>query len=217
MTAQSQDRSVAATSLGGTIIALSGLLVLLTFLDTGERPEFIPAATVALASGAVLLLAVGVGGPSIVGRSRVSRIALAIFGVAPLGFQLYSELPPWSVVVGMSIFWLVTIATVVTAVAVARSGVLRGVARWVLVVVAIDAVLTAIMSSVLVGSLPLLYVEWHVELARPMALVIWGVAVALHDRWPAMRIRSAALGDAWRRTTDVGSATETAPDRVTQR
>lgn len=216
MTAQSQVRSIAAMSLGGALIALSGLLVLLAFLDTGERPELIPASTVALAFGAVLL-AVGVVGPSIVGRSRFSRIALAIFGVAPFGFQLYSAPQPWSVVVGMSIVWLVTIATVVIVVAVARSGVLRGVARWVLVVVAIDAVLTAIMSSVLVGNLPLLYVSWRLELVRPIALVIWGVAVALHDRWPAMRIRSAALGDAWRRTTDVGSATETAPDRITQR
>lgn len=82
MTAQSQDRSSAATSLGGTLIALSGLLVLLAFLDTGERPGFIPAATVALASGAVLL-AVGVGGTSIVGRSRVSRIAQAFAQQVP--------------------------------------------------------------------------------------------------------------------------------------
>lgn len=217
MTAQSQARLIAATSLGGALIALSGLLVLLALLDTGGLPGLIPAATIALALGAARL-AVGLGGTNIVGRSRVCRLALVIFGVAPLGFQLYSAPPPWSVVVGMSIVWLVTIATVLTAVAAARAGALHGVARWALVVVAIDAVVTAIMSSALLDSLPLLYVEWHLELARPMAFVVWGVAVSLHDWWPAIRIRSAALGDAWRRTTDVGGApVEPAEDRVTQR
>ena len=216
MTAQSQGRSIAARSIGGALIALSGLLVLLAFLDTGGHPGLIPASTLTLAFGAALL-AVGLGGTSIVGRSRVCRLALVIFGVAPLGFQLHSALPQWSVVVGMSIVWLVTIATVLTAVAVARAGVLHGVARWALVVVAIDAVVTAIMSSALLGNLPLLYVSWHLELIRPIALLIWGGAVALHGWWPAIRSRSAALGDAWRRTTDVGGATETAPDSVTQR
>ncbi|WP_375406557.1 hypothetical protein [uncultured Amnibacterium sp.] len=219
MTARSQGRSIATTSLGGALAALSGLLVLLALLDPGARPGFMPAATIALAVGAALL-AVGLGGTSIVGRSWVCRIALVIFGVAPLGFELYSAPPPWSVAVGMSDIWLVTIATVLTAVAVARAGVLRGAARWALMVVAIDAVVTAIMSSVLLGTLPLLYTDWQLASVRPIALLIWGVAVALHGRWPAIRARGSALGDAWRRTTDVGGGateTETAQDRVNQR
>lgn len=209
MDAEPLGRTTASASAttGGALIALGALIQLLHLLSTGAWPLLSLLATVAVALGAVVLAADRDG---IVGASRIGRAALVVLGVGPLLFLLPIELLPVPpVLVGTSLIVLVALATVVAAVAVVRAGALHGVARWGLVVVAIDALGTAAMSTVPLGGFPLLFMDWHLELIRPLALLVWGVAVVLHGQAGAVR-RFAAV---WRRSTDVGGAGEDASVR----
>ena len=153
------------------------------------------------------MLAIGSGGLGVVGDSGIARTALLVFGIGPLAFLLLpTPLPLPPVVVGMCLLTVVTVATVVTAVSVVRAGVLHGIARWSLMAVAADALLTAAMSSVQLGPLPLLYLEWQLGVIRPVALLVWGLALVHRRYGPAIRRRVVTLADAWRRSTDVGGA-----------
>lgn len=215
MTVTSPARLSTTTALGGAPVLIAGLLPLLVLLGVEGRAVLMPVATVALALGAVVL-ARREGG--VAGGSRVGRVALVVFGVGPLVFSLFSAPPPWAVLIGMSLIVLITAATVLSAVAVARAQVLHGVARWALVAVAADALLTAALSSIPAEALPQTYLGLHLELLRPLLLLVWGGALVLHGRGPAICRRTAELGGAWRRSTDVGgTAPGAAPDRTARR
>jgi hypothetical protein len=191
----------------GALIAASGLAAAAAFVGTGGRPALLPLSDVGLALGVGILV---FGRSGIVGPSWPARGALLLFGVAPLIDDLEPAPTPWSVLLGMITLAVVTIATVASAVLVARTGRVRGVARWALLVVAADAVLTAVMSTVQIDGLAFAYLGGHLELVRPLALLVWGVALVL--QWTAVRRRAAtALAD-WKRTTDVSGAAH--PDQV---
>lgn len=204
MAATPPVRSGTTTTVGGAMVALTGLLLLPGAFGIGRSPVLFLLATVALAVGSGVL-AFGPGG--IVGTSRVGRTALVVFGVGPLVSLLPLERAPWPVLLGMSILVLVTIATVVAAASVASSAVLHGVARWTLVAVAIDALLTLALSSVTLGNLPFVYLGWHLDLVCPLALLIWGLSIVVHGRASAIRARVSAINTAWKRSTDVAGAT----------
>lgn len=200
-----------ATTLGGAAVGAAGLLGLARQFEFGGAPVVLPLAMVALAVGCGLL---AVGG--LVVRSRAGRAALVVAGLGPLLFLLPSlGGPAPDVAVGMTLAWVVTAATVVAAIEVARTGRLGGVARWAFVVVAADALLVAVLSTVPLGMLTLAYVEWHLDAVRPVALLVWGVAVAVQPHLPALRRRVGALDESWRASTSVGGAAASAPaDRV---
>ena len=61
-------------------------------------------------------------------------------------------------------------------------------------------------SPVPAEGLVLFYLEVHLELVRPLALLIWGAALAL--RSPAIRRGVAAAIADWKRTTDFGGASQ---------
>ena len=218
MTSAPQVRVTTSFVVGGALLTLAGLFILLALLGTVGGSLLFLLSAIAIAIGAALM-AVGLrGAQSIVGSTRIGRVALILFGVAPLGEMLPPAQPPLPpVLVGMTILVLATAATVVTAVYVARAGVLQGVARWTPVVIAADAVVTAAMSSVPLGDFPFAYLSWHLELIRPLALIVWGVSVALHGRASAIRRTGTALNEAWRASTDVGAKQiDDLADRYTQ-
>ncbi len=188
---------------GGALLALAGLLMILSLAGTGEWTALSLPADLALAVGSVAL---AFGPDGIVGASRVGRIALVGFGVGPLIYRLPLQLVPAPVLLGMTILVLITVATVVTAVVVARRGVLHGIARWAPVLLAADAVLILAMSSVTLGPLSSLYLSWQLEVIRPVALLIWGLSIVLHGRATAIRGRASAFNTAWKRSTDVSGA-----------
>lgn len=214
-----QHRATTATSVGGALVALSGLLLLVALSTDGGRSLFALAA-LALAAGTVVLVRGGRDGDGVVGGSRAGRAALLVFGLGPLLFLLTPALlllPLPSPLVGMTILALVTVATVGTAISVVRARVLHGVARWALAVVAADAVLTAAMSTVRLDALASLYLGWDLPLVRPAAVLIWGLAVVHSAHAARIRRRTSGLLAAWRRTTDVGgtsSATEEEAERA---
>ncbi|GAA2753881.1 hypothetical protein [Amnibacterium kyonggiense] len=194
-----------ATTIGGAAVAAAGPLALTRQLDVGDVTALLLLAEVALAVGCGLLAA-----RRIVDRSRAGVAALIVTGLGPLLFRLA---PVPGVAVGMTLLWLVTAATVVAAVEIARTTRLGGVARWAFVVVAADALLVAVMSTVPLGAFPLAYVDWHLDAVRPVALLVWGVAVAVQPHLPAIRRRAGAVDTAWRESTTVGGASETRDSR----
>lgn len=191
-------------TIGGAAVGAAGLLLLVRAFDTGGAPALLPVAALALAAGCVLL-ATRRG----VMRSRAGSIALVAVGVLPL----LDALPLRSVVAGMTLVWAVTIATVVAAIELVRAGRTRGLARWTFVVVAADAVAVALLSTVPLEGPSLLSVQWHLDLVRPAALLVWGAAVAVQPHLPAIRRRLGDLDAAWRASTAV-DGTAPAPDRV---
>lgn len=207
------------TSLGGGLVAVAGLLEVLqlSVLEGAGGPAIDPVSAVALAVG---IGALTFGGRSIVGSSRIGRFALMVVGVAPLLQRLpLASLPPVGLVVaGTTVLAIVTVATVVAAVAVARARILHGVARWTLVAVAADALLAAALSTVQLEGLASVFLGLHLELTRPLALLVWGGAVALHGRASAIRSGAATVDEAWRSSTEIGGTTADAPvDRTAHR
>lgn len=203
-------RSTAALTTGGALVAVAGLVLLVQFLGTGGVGALPVLAAVALAAGAVTL-ALPAGD---IVRSRVGQVALVVFGIGPLVFLL--PLPPVALpgLLGTAVAILIAAATLVVAVTVARAGVLRGVARWAPVVLVADAVLTALLSTVRLGPVTLLYPGWHLELVRPAALLVWGLAIVLQAQAGPIRSRRAAIVEEWRRSTDVGgTASPEDPER----
>ena len=201
--------------IGGALVALAGLLQLVQLLSGGGGPSLVLPVDLALVLGSVAL---ALGPQGVVGASRPARVALIVFGAGPLLFGVPVPLGPWSVPLGMSSLVLVTVATVVATMTVARRAVLRGVARWVLVVVAADAVFTLAMSSVELGPLSTGYLGWHLELVRPLGLLVWGLSIVWQSRASAIRQRIATISSAWKRSTDVGdAATEATVDGPARR
>ncbi|WP_375387468.1 hypothetical protein [uncultured Amnibacterium sp.] len=206
--AASPDRTTTTTMVGGGLLTLAGLLLVLLLLVGGSEGLALLSA-VALAAGACVL-AFGVRGDDVVGGSLVGRIALVVLGVGPLVWEALFALPlaglP-ALVTNMTLLGLVTVATVVAATSVVRARVLHGVARWVLLLVAAEAVLTAAMSTVPWEPMLLLYVRLDLELLRPIALLVAGVAFVLHGQGPAIRRRLGVVNAEWKRTTEVGGGT----------
>ncbi|GAB3578063.1 hypothetical protein GCM10027406_13650 [Leifsonia lichenia] len=109
---------------------------------------------------AFVVLAVGIGGePGIAGRSVVGRAALIVFGAASLATAGYSTWAALSVEtsaglvtlvgvleVSLTALWLA--ALIVGSIFVVRAGVVRGVARWGLAVLAALTVLDLLASRI---------------------------------------------------------------------
>ncbi|MGT2427359.1 hypothetical protein [Amnibacterium kyonggiense] len=191
-------RTVAAV--GGAAVGATGLLLLVRLLGETAPPVLVPLAAVALALGCGLLATRGG-----VVRSRTGAAALVVVGAGPL----LSLWPVSDAVVGTALVWVVAAASVVAATAIVRGRRTRGAARWTFVAVAAEALLAAVMSTVPLGALPLVYLGWHLDLVRPVALLVWGVAVAVaaEVNRSGIRRRLRALDAAWRTSTTVGTVT----------
>jgi hypothetical protein len=118
----------------------------LSWLNDSWWPFFAPTSAAILVV-ACAILAVGLRGePAITGPRVVARVALVLFALASLAGSLLSFVPRpvgttatelWLLGIGTWVLLGVgTVALIVAAIAVARVGVVRGVARWGLVALA---------------------------------------------------------------------------------
>ncbi|HEY0260441.1 MAG TPA: hypothetical protein VGC18_11375 [Lacisediminihabitans sp.] len=154
---------------GGACLIVAGATLLA--VAVGVRP--FPTVGLSVASAVLLLaaaciLALGVGGePGIAGASRIGRAALIVFGARDLVGLIVDAIPigpdayPLAIAVTSALSVVFAVAALVAGVFVARAGILRGPARWALLVVAVcHAIIAALMLS---GTIE---VAWFLVAAR---------------------------------------------------
>ncbi len=207
MTVSTRNMPYRTTLWGGGGLVLSGLIALLASLHfvlslTPSRSLFFASTVPLMVSDVVMLLATvilafGVRGESgIAGASIIGKVALLVFGASYLLFSLYGLLPSSrtpgvaaSVFVGDALELVVIAAAVVAGVVVVRAKELHGVARWMLLAVALwDAIWGGMIFIPSIG-LALILAVWQADILMPVALIVLGVTYAVQGRSAAIRRR----------------------------
>jgi hypothetical protein len=144
MTRTTHDR----LRLGGVLLVLAATMLLVRALAiTVPADEAVAGAMSGwgylLLAGLLLLIASLVLATRVVGRSRLGRLGLIVFGAQGIGFLLLgfavqpaTQAGPVSIAIGTAWQLCVLVGVVEAAAVAAQAGVLRGVARWSLVPVA---------------------------------------------------------------------------------
>ena len=214
MSSTTAERSHATTGWGGGALAVGAVIEVFAYLPF---PHVTSAAVWSAASALVVLvaaivLAVGVRGDGgIVGRSVLGRVALILFGAQGLAFAALGAfvVNPLVAAVGLddlsgalivpfgAVIVLFTAATIVAGVIVVRAGVIHGVARWMLLVVAGCATVLAVIQL-----LPAIAVQWVPALLwvgwlPTIALLATGLSYALYGRSDAIRARAREFNEKW--------------------
>ncbi|MFJ8893731.1 hypothetical protein ACIRCZ_04040 [Leifsonia sp. NPDC102414] len=171
-TESTADPSRRTLLVGGTGIVLGSVIPLITqalflvqlpgtsWLYVFEDTPLLGTLSAVILIAALVVLAVGIGGePGIAGPSVAGRAALIVFGVASIATSGYSTMAAMTpeagpvlamlvAVVNLSLTALWVASLIVAAVFVARAGVVRGVARWGLLVLAALTVLDLLASRI---------------------------------------------------------------------
>ena len=160
---------------------------------------FITQLSAAVLAVAITILAVGIGKESgIVGASIIGKLSLILFAIAGLAQSVIAPatLAPLGtspnvlalLAVGFESSWVLGLAALIVAsIVVLRAGVIRGVARWGLIVLAIaTAVTTAVGLVPTVGAGEIASWGYHVELLLQLAI---GVLYLQHGRTAELKHR----------------------------
>lgn len=206
------------TLTAGVLLLVSALLLLIVrsraaLPVTGTITIPLGGPVVAFAEAAVhgaafLVAALGIAGEvGIAGGSRLGRTALVVWGVRDLVLAVLGSVATGSgpgasvlVVLGTALSVLFPAAAVVAAVVVVRAEVLSGLARWVLVPVAVLACASGSLSflpaPVVLGVATAL-VAVPIELLDPVLTALVGIAFLLWSRMEAVKHRARTAYEAW--------------------
>jgi hypothetical protein len=182
-----------------------GLPITETFVISLSNPVLAFAAALAEAA-AFVIAAIGIAGEiGIAGPAPWGRIALIVFGVRNVLFAALPVVPldaPLGEAQGYicsTVSLLFAVAGVVGAIAVVRARVLSGVARWVLLPVAVIE-----CALVLAFSWPLLPVDVvlaipadPIRFTGPALTLLLAASLLLWGRFEAVKHRARVIRDAW--------------------
>lgn len=153
------------------------------------------------------ITALGFGGEvGVAADSRLGRAALILFGVGDLVQQAEILFPfggvdspasPVLISAGTAFAVVVPIAALVAAVIVHRVAVLGGVARWILLPIAVVELVLLALGFGLFGDLSAALNLLPVEFLQPAMLAALGAAFLLHGRGEAVKHRAQVINENW--------------------
>lgn len=206
------------TARASALLLVSGLLLLLaaarievpiteTLVVPLDGPIVLLAAA-ATRAAAFTVLAIGtVGEVGVTAGSVVGRAALIIWGARDLVLVLLSLMPSTiaSALGGLTValMLLFAAAAVAAVIQVVRARVLSGVARWVLLPIAVvDCFYAALATPLPIptgAELPVVTAisVWPTEFVFPLLTLLAGVALLLWGRMEALKHRAQVVHNAW--------------------
>jgi hypothetical protein len=201
----------------GVCFVVAAVLAVLVFTQfavavTKSFSLFIPNPIAMVLAAAVraagfVIAALGLGGEAgVVAGSRLGKAALILFGVGDLVYAVEDLFPfgtaegppsPVLLVANTALAVAIPIAALVAALIVYRVAVLGGVARWILLPIAVvDLVLLALEFGPfrdLLVALNLLPIEF----LQPALLAALGAAYLVHGRGEAVKHRAQVINENW--------------------
>jgi len=201
----------------GVCFVVAALLAVLVFSQfalavTKSFSLFIPNPIAMVLAAAVraagfVVAALGLRGEAgVVADSRLGRAALILFGVGDRVWAVESlfpfgtaDGPPSAVLIVAStaLAVAVPIAALVAAVVVYRAAVLGGIARWILLPIALVDLVILVLEF---GPLQDLFVALNLlplEFLQPVLLVALGAAYLVHGRGEAVKHRAQVINENW--------------------